>query len=101
VINGVTPKGDAVLATFTLGVRSPAPRRFTGSLLIAFFGYHDPKQFETAVNLSSNGSGVHHSVTDHVTSVPGLYNVRVQLQESGADLPTPRVHEFIVPVRVK
>jgi hypothetical protein len=33
--------------------------------------------------------------------MPGLYNATVDIEERGADLEAPRVHRFVVPVKVQ
>ena len=87
-------------ATFVLHVWGPAPTKFTGSLFVGYLQDPDPRHYKSDVEVTSNGQDVHHRIFSRVTDVPGEYTVRVQLEESGSHLPTPRTHDLTVPVIV-
>ena len=88
-------------ATFVLHVWGPPKTTFTGSLFVGYLHDPDPRHYKSNVELTSNGQDVHHRVFSRVTTVPGHYDVRVRLEETGPHLETPRVHELTIPVIVK
>ena len=88
-------------ATFVLHVWGPTPTKFTGSVFVGYLFDPDPLHYKSEVELTSNGQDVHHRVFSRVTDVPGAYSVRIQLEESGSHLTTPRTHDMTVPVTVK
>jgi hypothetical protein len=88
-------------ATSVLHVWGPQTTAFTGSLFIGYLHDPDPRQYKSNVALTSNGQDVHHRVFSRVTTVPGQYEVRVRLEETGPHLEQPRVHDLTIPVIVK
>ena len=88
-------------ATFTLHLFGPSTTKFTGSMIVGFFGDNDPRKYTSPINLTSNRQDVHHSEFSRVASDPGQYNVRIQLDEVRPDTPTPIHHDLTVPVEVK
>ena len=79
----------------------PAPTKFTGSMFVGYLLDPDPRHYKSAVELTSNGQDVHQRLFSRVTTVPGQYEVRIQLEETGSHLTTPRMHATTVPVTVK
>jgi hypothetical protein len=88
-------------ATFVLHVWGPSPTKFTGSVFVGYLLDPDPRHYKSDVELTSNGQDVHHRIFSRVTDEPGQYTVRIQLEESGSHLTTPRTHDLTVPVTVK
>lgn len=93
--------GRVKYATFTLHVWGPSPTKFTGSMLISFLDDRDPRRYKSEVELISTGKEVHHNVFSRITTVPARYSVRVQLEETRADLQQPRSHDLEIPVIVQ
>jgi len=70
-------------------------------MFVGYLNDPDPTHYKSYVELTSNGQDVHQRVFSRVTTVPGEYEVRVRLEETGAHLATPRVHEVTLPVTVR
>jgi hypothetical protein len=69
--------------------------------MIGYLDDPDPRHYKSSVALMSEGREIHQRVFSRVTTVPGDYNVRIQLEESRADLPQSRTHDLTVPVTVR
>jgi hypothetical protein len=87
-------------ATFVLHVWGPQTTKFTGSLFVGYLHDPDPLHYKSTVELTSDGHDVHHRIFSRVTTVPGQYEVRARLEETGPHLKQPRVHELTMPVVV-
>ncbi len=88
-------------ATVVLHVWGPAPTKFTGSMFVGYLLDPDPRHYKSAVELTSKEQDVHQRLFSRVTTVPGQYEVRIQLEETGSHLTTPRMHAITVPVTVR
>jgi hypothetical protein len=88
-------------ASFVLHLWGPEPTTFTGSMFVGYLHDPDPTHYKSSVEVTSNGQDVHQRVFSRVTTVPGQYEVRVRLEETGTHLATPRTHEVSVPVTVR
>ena len=98
---GRTTDARPSYATFVVHVWGPPPTKFTGSVFVGYLLDPDPRHYKSDVELASNGQDVHHRIFSRVTDVPGEYTVRIQLEESGTHLTTPRAHDITVPVTVR
>ena len=87
-------------ATFMLHAQGPATTKFTGSLVVTYLNDPDPRNYVSQVNLTPNGKEVHHSVFSKITSVPGEYSARANLEETRGGSP-PKAHEFNLPIIVQ
>src|SRR5688572_10795426 len=85
-------------ATFVLHVWGPAPTKYTGELFIGYLHDPDPRHYKSTVELISNGQDVHHRVFSRATTVPGDYEVRIRLEETGPHLKMPRLHHLTIPL---
>jgi hypothetical protein len=88
-------------ATFTIHLWGPAPTRFVGTMFVGYLQDPDPRRYKSDVDLTSNGQDVHQRVFSRVSSVAGEYEARFHLEETGAHLAAPRVHDVTVPVTVR
>jgi len=100
VLDRSTPERTSY-ARFTLHVFGPKATRFRGTLLVSYLEDPDPRRYKSEIDLISNNQEVHQHIFSRVTTVPGQYSVRIQLEETGPASSEPRIHDLVVPVTIR